>query len=152
MKLPSDECNWNLLMISLNWIKYWFCAFRLQAITWANVDPDICQHMAPLDHNELRKWHEKWHAVRTLRWHCFLYHFVCILLHIIVQHIYMILYITAHICMVAHIHKNIHSVLLNHPSPSPTIWNQPCQINRCSFSSLIHFPFHYFPCSITLCK
>ena len=24
-----------------------------QAITWANVDPDLCRHMASLGHNEL---------------------------------------------------------------------------------------------------
>ena len=24
-----------------------------QAITWANVDPNICRHMAPQGHNEL---------------------------------------------------------------------------------------------------
>ena len=25
-----------------------------QAITWANVDPDLCHHMASLGHNELK--------------------------------------------------------------------------------------------------
>ena len=24
-------------------------------ITWANVDPDLCRHMVPLGHNELKK-------------------------------------------------------------------------------------------------
>ena len=28
-------------------------AVRQQAITWANVDPDLCCHMASLGHNEL---------------------------------------------------------------------------------------------------
>ena len=27
------------------------------AITWANVDPDLCRHMASLGHNELKSWH-----------------------------------------------------------------------------------------------
>ena len=27
-----------------------------QAITWANVDPVLCHHMAPLGHNELTQW------------------------------------------------------------------------------------------------
>ena len=27
---------------------------RQQAITWANVDQDLCQHMVSLGHNELR--------------------------------------------------------------------------------------------------
>ena len=29
------------------------CAIRHQAITWANVDPDLCHHMASSSHNEL---------------------------------------------------------------------------------------------------
>ena len=31
-------------------------AIRLQAITWANADPDLCYHMASLGHNELTHW------------------------------------------------------------------------------------------------
>ena len=31
--------------------------FRQQAITWANVDPDLCHHMASLGHNELTHHH-----------------------------------------------------------------------------------------------
>ena len=27
---------------------------RRQAITWANVDPDLCRHSASLGHNELK--------------------------------------------------------------------------------------------------
>ena len=30
-------------------------AIRQQAITWANVDPDLCRHVASLGHNELKK-------------------------------------------------------------------------------------------------
>ena len=29
-------------------------AARHQAITWANVDPDLCCYMVSLDHNELK--------------------------------------------------------------------------------------------------
>ena len=29
-------------------------AWCRQAITWANVDPNLCQHMASLDHNEFK--------------------------------------------------------------------------------------------------
>ena len=29
---------------------------RQQAITWANVDPDLCRHMASQGHNELTHW------------------------------------------------------------------------------------------------
>ena len=53
VKLPSDECNWILLMISQHWFRYWLGAVRQQAITWANVDPDLCRHMTSLGPNEL---------------------------------------------------------------------------------------------------
>ena len=34
--------------------QHWFIgAVRQQAITWANVDPDLCRHMVSLGHNEL---------------------------------------------------------------------------------------------------
>ena len=41
-----NECHWTSLMIRQHW-------FRQQAITWANVDPNLCLHMASLGHNEL---------------------------------------------------------------------------------------------------
>ena len=31
------------------------CAVRQQAITWANIDPDLCHHMAPLGPNDLNQ-------------------------------------------------------------------------------------------------
>ena len=37
VKLPSDECDWTLLMIS--------------QIAWANVDPYPSHHMESLGHN-----------------------------------------------------------------------------------------------------
>ena len=33
-----------------------WCAVRQQAITWANVDPDLCHHMVALGHNGLKKY------------------------------------------------------------------------------------------------
>ena len=42
-----------LLMISQHWFRWWLGAVRQQAITWANVDPDLCCHMASLGHSEL---------------------------------------------------------------------------------------------------
>ena len=30
----------------------WFAAIKQQAITWANVDPDLCHHLSP-NHNVL---------------------------------------------------------------------------------------------------
>ena len=40
MKLPTDECLCILLMINQHWFRLWLGAVRLQAIAWANVDPD----------------------------------------------------------------------------------------------------------------
>ena len=37
-------------------------AVRQQAITWANVDPDPCRHMASLSHNELKTFIRSSHA------------------------------------------------------------------------------------------
>ena len=40
-------------MTSQYWFRQWIGAVRHQAITWANVDPDPCRHMASLGRNEL---------------------------------------------------------------------------------------------------
>ena len=40
-------------MTSQYWFRQWIGAVRQQAITWANVDPDPCRHMASLGRNEL---------------------------------------------------------------------------------------------------
>ena len=53
MIMSSDECHRTLLMISQHWFRLWHVAVRQQAITWANVDPDQCRHMASLGCNEL---------------------------------------------------------------------------------------------------
>ena len=53
VELPLYECHWASLMISQHWLRQWLGAVRQQAITWANVDPDLCRHMASLGHNEL---------------------------------------------------------------------------------------------------
>ena len=55
MKLLSDECHDTLLMISQPWFRWWLGAVRKQAITWANVDPDLSRQMASLCLNELNK-------------------------------------------------------------------------------------------------
>ena len=58
MIMPSDVYQRALLMIrSQHWFRYWIGAVRQQAITWANVDPDLYCHMASLGHNELISWH-----------------------------------------------------------------------------------------------
>ena len=36
----------------------WLGAVRQQAITWANVDPDLCRQMASLGLNELKYMHK----------------------------------------------------------------------------------------------
>ena len=43
-------------MITQHWCRLWLGAIRQQAITWANVDPDLCHHMASLGLNELSWW------------------------------------------------------------------------------------------------
>ena len=48
VKLPSGECHWTLLINQLG-----SGAVRQQAIAWANVDPDLHSHMAPLGPNGL---------------------------------------------------------------------------------------------------
>ena len=44
--------------IALIWILHWWSVVGLglgnQAITWANVDADLCRHMASLGHTELK--------------------------------------------------------------------------------------------------
>ena len=42
---PSDEQYRTLLMISQYRFRQWLGAIRQQAITWANVDPDLCRRM-----------------------------------------------------------------------------------------------------------
>ena len=44
-------------MVSQHWCRLWLGAVRQQAITWANVDPDLCHHMASLSHNEIKLQH-----------------------------------------------------------------------------------------------
>ena len=56
-KLPSDKYHGTLLMINQNGSKYWYVAVRQQAITWTNVEPDLCRHKASLGHNELMQDH-----------------------------------------------------------------------------------------------
>ena len=51
VKLPSDEHHWTLVMISQCWCR--LGAIRQQAITGANVDPDLRRHMVSLGYNEL---------------------------------------------------------------------------------------------------
>ena len=43
-------------LISQHWFRWWLGAVRQQAITWANVDPDLWCHMVPLSHNGLTHW------------------------------------------------------------------------------------------------
>ena len=52
MKFLSGEYNTSLV-ISQQWFRQWLGAVKQQAITWANVDPDLWRHMASLCHNGL---------------------------------------------------------------------------------------------------
>ena len=40
-------------MKSQRWFRWWLDAVKQQAITWANVGPDLCHHKASFRHNEL---------------------------------------------------------------------------------------------------
>ena len=62
VKLPWYECHCTSLMISQYWFRLWLGVVRQQAITWANVDPDLCHHMASLGHNELQNGHWRIHS------------------------------------------------------------------------------------------
>ena len=55
-------------MISQHWFRWWLGAVRQQAITWTNVDPDLCRHMVSLGQNELTHCH----AYKQLWEHLFL--------------------------------------------------------------------------------
>ena len=44
MKLLSGEYHRTPLMISQHWFRLWLGAVRQQAITWANIDPDLCHY------------------------------------------------------------------------------------------------------------
>ena len=41
------------IMRSQHWFKQWLGAIRQQAITWTNVDQDLCCYEASLSHNKL---------------------------------------------------------------------------------------------------
>ena len=49
--LSSVECHGTIQMVSQHWFRQRLGAVRQQAITWANVDQDICRLMASLGHN-----------------------------------------------------------------------------------------------------
>ena len=51
VKLPSGEYHKTSLKISQHWFWHWLGVIRKQAVTWANVDPVVCLHMASLDLN-----------------------------------------------------------------------------------------------------
>ena len=53
-KLVLGKCHRIQLMKSQHRLRYWLGAIRQQAITLANVDQDLCHHMVPQDHNELK--------------------------------------------------------------------------------------------------
>ena len=63
VKLPSDEDQQTLSMISQYLPRSWLGAIRQQAITWANIDPNLCRHVMSLGHNELMSNNE--HLILT---------------------------------------------------------------------------------------
>ena len=51
VKLFLGECS---PVESQHWFGRWVDAAKQQAITWVNVDHDLCHHMASLGHNGLK--------------------------------------------------------------------------------------------------
>ena len=49
----SGKCHKTPLRKGQHWFRKWLGAFQQQAITWANVDPDLIRHIASLGHNDL---------------------------------------------------------------------------------------------------
>ena len=52
-------------MRTQHWFRQWLGAIRQQAITWANVDTDLCCHIASLGHNECETNHV-WNWIMSL--------------------------------------------------------------------------------------
>ena len=48
-----DECH-RITLKCQHWFRWWLGAWWHQAITWANVDPDQCRHIASPGHNVLK--------------------------------------------------------------------------------------------------
>ena len=67
-EIPSEECHWTLLLTSQHWFRYWLGAARQKAITWANVDLDLCHQMVSLGHCELTRLLLGWHRKITHVW------------------------------------------------------------------------------------
>ena len=51
-EIASGKCLITPLIMSQHWFRWWLGAVRQQAITWTNVDPDLCRHIG---HNELMR-------------------------------------------------------------------------------------------------
>ena len=55
MKLLSSKWHLTLLMTSQQWFRWWLGAEKAAShITWTNVEPVLCRHMASPGHNVLR--------------------------------------------------------------------------------------------------
>ena len=52
VKLPSGNCHWAPLMMIHHWFRKWLGGVIQQAITRANIVPDLCRHMTSLGHNK----------------------------------------------------------------------------------------------------
>ena len=55
VKLLSGECHKNSLIETQYWFSYWLASTKQQAITWANLDPDLCHHMVSLSRNDFKQ-------------------------------------------------------------------------------------------------
>ena len=74
--MPLNKCHVILVMKSQHWFRD--CLVRQQGITWANIDPEACRHMASPGHNvwtqsRSRHFHSRiWSLndshIRSLQW------------------------------------------------------------------------------------
>ena len=78
VKLLSGECHRTSAVICLFWFRYWFGADKQRAITWSNVDADLCHHVASLGHmvnkypdssNEIQLWLQQTKQNKTMNTH-----------------------------------------------------------------------------------
>ena len=56
MTFFSAECHRTSLVRSQHQSRWWLGAMRQQTFAWANIDPDLCRHVASLRHSKSYLW------------------------------------------------------------------------------------------------
>ena len=129
-------------MISQHWFRWWLGAVRQQAIIWANVDPDLCRHMASLGHNELIP-----HMLIFFRKHKYMFAFDIIFKREILQVVEILFNQTGEIPFTAVVLRTIR--LRNHPGQAP-LSLYTCVRSMCH--PFIHFSGSFHPVKRTWYK